>query len=193
MGGAVWTPALQQKTRSPSNSSTLATTMRSTLATAPAWAACFTPNATFSNPRQSVTGRAALAAYAADFSKGLNARYWINNLMLEPQGKGARGSCYLLLLHVAAAGEPASTATPSCRWKTVGCSQCGTLPVTSSHGIVTASPPASKVNPCSLGRTIVGTRPLLGYSANTSGQGPVWMPAALVRALPRAVRNTVSR
>ena len=82
--------------------------MRSTLATAPAWAACFTPNATFSNPRQSVTGRAALAAYAADFSKGLNARYWINSLVLEPQGKGARGSCYLLLLHVAAAGEPAS-------------------------------------------------------------------------------------
>ena len=73
-----------------------------------AWAACFTANATFSNPRESVTGRAALAAYAGDFSKGLPARYWINNLMLEPQGKGARGSCYLLLLHVAAAAEPAS-------------------------------------------------------------------------------------
>ena len=54
-----------------------------------------------------VSGRQALAAYADEFSKPRDARYWINNLLLEISGLGVRGSCHLLLLHVAA-GEPAA-------------------------------------------------------------------------------------
>ncbi|MEO6399125.1 MAG: nuclear transport factor 2 family protein [Tepidiformaceae bacterium] len=72
------------------------------------WANCFTLSATFSNTRESVTGRTALAAYATEFSKGRRARYWINNLLLEPRGSHAQGSCYLLILHIAAAGDTAS-------------------------------------------------------------------------------------
>ena len=71
----------------------------------PAWADCFTPDGVFSNSRESVSGRDALAAYADEFAKPRNARYWINNLLIEASGEGVRGSCYLLLLHVEA-GEP---------------------------------------------------------------------------------------
>ncbi|MEP6871591.1 MAG: nuclear transport factor 2 family protein [Anaerolineaceae bacterium] len=72
-----------------------------------AWADCFTANGEFSNPREVVSGRQALAAYAAEFSTPRDARYWINNLVLEISGPGVRGSCYLLLLHVVP-GEPAA-------------------------------------------------------------------------------------
>ncbi len=70
-----------------------------------AWAACFTPDATFSNARESVAGAKALAAYADDFSKSANARYWIDNLVLEAAPGGASGTCYLALYHVVAVPE----------------------------------------------------------------------------------------
>lgn len=71
-----------------------------------AWAGCFTPDGVFSNRAETVTGRAALTAYADDFSKPRNARYWIDNLLLEATAAGAGGTCYLLLLHIGEAGGP---------------------------------------------------------------------------------------
>ena len=71
-----------------------------------AWAACFTPDGVFSNRAETVAGRAALAAYADEFSKPRNARYWIDNLVLDATDAGATGTCYLLLLHVGEGGGP---------------------------------------------------------------------------------------
>jgi len=65
-----------------------------------AWADCFTADATFSNRRESISGRLALARYGAEFSAAARARYWINNLVLEATSEGAHGSCYLAILHV---------------------------------------------------------------------------------------------
>lgn len=76
------------------------------LADGDAWAACFTDTATFSNRRESVTGREALAAYGAAFSTAVSARYWINNLLLEATESGATGTCYLEILHVSKDGAP---------------------------------------------------------------------------------------
>ncbi|MGH2632231.1 MAG: nuclear transport factor 2 family protein [Tepidiformaceae bacterium] len=72
------------------------------------WAACFTPDGTFSNARESVHGAEALARYADDFSAAGNARYWINNLVLEATSGGAQGTCYLMLLHVGQGSVPAA-------------------------------------------------------------------------------------
>lgn len=71
-----------------------------------AWAECFTPDGVFSNRTETVSGRAALAAYADDFSKPRNARYWVDNLVLEATAGGASGTCYLLLLHIGGCGGP---------------------------------------------------------------------------------------
>ena len=75
-----------------------------------AWAACFTADGVFSNARERVSGAEALAAYAAEFSKARNARYWVDNLLLEATPTGARGTCYLLLLHIGQLGQPAAVA-----------------------------------------------------------------------------------
>lgn len=71
-----------------------------------AWANCFTEDAVFSNRQGSTTGRAALAEYGNAFSTEVNARYWINNLVLEPANDGVHGSCYLVIWHVGG-DEPA--------------------------------------------------------------------------------------
>jgi ketosteroid isomerase-like protein len=71
-----------------------------------AWAACFTDDGTFANRGGSHRGREALEAYGNEFSKAANARYWIDNLVLEPTPEGARGTCYLLILHVGGEGGP---------------------------------------------------------------------------------------
>lgn len=65
-----------------------------------AWANCFTDDAVFSNRGGSTIGRAALVEYGNAFSTAANARYWINNLVLEPSSKGATGTCYLVIWHV---------------------------------------------------------------------------------------------
>ncbi len=72
---------------------------------ADAWAGCFTADATFSNRATSVSGRAALFDYASGWIEG-NARYWIDNLVLEPSAVGATGTCYLFILHVPPAQDP---------------------------------------------------------------------------------------
>ena len=76
------------------------------LADGAAWARCFTDGATFSNRRERVTGRAALTQYGSEFSSASNARYWINNLLLEATEEGAAGTCYLEILHVGRDGGP---------------------------------------------------------------------------------------
>jgi hypothetical protein len=80
-------------------------------ADAAAWAACFTEGGTFANRGGSRGGRAALEAYGHEFSKAANARYWIDNLVLEPTPEGARGSCYLVILHVGSEAGPEITLT----------------------------------------------------------------------------------
>ena len=47
------------------------------------WAACFSEDGRFSNRGGSRQGAAELAAYANASSPADNARYWINNLVLE--------------------------------------------------------------------------------------------------------------
>ena len=69
-----------------------------------AWADCFMADGVFSNRAERVTGREALSVYADGFSKAVNARYWIDNLLLESTPEGASGSCYLMLFHTGAGG-----------------------------------------------------------------------------------------
>ncbi len=76
---------------------------------AEAWAATFTPDATFSATGQPASqGTAALAAFAQRFAGNMQgkARHWTNNLVIEPSAAGAKGSCYLLLYRLAGAGTP---------------------------------------------------------------------------------------
>ncbi len=71
-----------------------------------AWADCFTADARFSNRNTTLVGRAALFDYASGWIGEGNARYWINNLVLEPSAVGATGTCYLFILHVPPAENP---------------------------------------------------------------------------------------
>ncbi|MEO8540465.1 MAG: nuclear transport factor 2 family protein [bacterium] len=75
---------------------------------AAAWAGCFTRSGRFSNRQRVVEGEVALREYAADFSKDENARYWVDNLILEATDAGASGTCYLMILHTGAEGGPPS-------------------------------------------------------------------------------------
>ncbi|HEX6032622.1 MAG TPA: nuclear transport factor 2 family protein [Tepidiformaceae bacterium] len=72
------------------------------------WASCFTANGTFTSPASgSLAGTEALATFAEGFAGRLRGRHWINNLVLESDGDGARGKCYLMLLRLVE-GQPAS-------------------------------------------------------------------------------------
>ena len=70
-----------------------------------AWAACFTRDGVFSNRAESVTGRAALSAYASEFSRNRDRRYWIGNLVLEPTAEAVEGICYLMILGIGGGDE----------------------------------------------------------------------------------------
>ena len=71
------------------------------------WAACFTGSGIFSSSTGTFTGTADLAAFATGFASRLKARHWTNNLVIEADGEGARGKCYLMLLKLNE-GAPAS-------------------------------------------------------------------------------------
>lgn len=72
------------------------------------WAACFTPTGVFDSGAQGrFEGTDALVGFATGFSAQLTARHWINNLMIDGDGGGATGTCYLQLLRLQA-GKPAS-------------------------------------------------------------------------------------
>ena len=75
-----------------------------------AWAALFTPDGCFSNARETVRGTTNLAVYSNDFARARNARYWVDNIVIEATPEGAAGACYLALYHVTP-GEAAGPAT----------------------------------------------------------------------------------
>lgn len=65
------------------------------------WVATFTPDGTFASGANSFKGGEQLAAFATGFSSRMKARHWTNNLIVEADGDGASGTCYLQLLNVA--------------------------------------------------------------------------------------------
>jgi SnoaL-like domain len=63
------------------------------------WAACFTADGTFDSGQGTFKGTEALTGFANGFHgqmKG-NARHWTNNIMVDADGAGAKGTCYLQL------------------------------------------------------------------------------------------------
>jgi hypothetical protein len=74
------------------------------------WAACFTGDGTFTSATGTFTGAEQLAAFGNAFPSRLKARHWTNNLVVEPDGDGAKGTCYLMLLRLTD-GAPASILT----------------------------------------------------------------------------------
>lgn len=75
------------------------------------WAACFTSNGVFSSSTGTFTGTADLAAFATAFPSRLKARHWTNNLVIEADGDGARGKCYLMLLKLNEGAPPSVLTT----------------------------------------------------------------------------------
>ncbi|MCX7618192.1 nuclear transport factor 2 family protein [Tepidiforma sp.] len=71
-----------------------------------AWAACFTPDGTFSSATGTFTGRDQLQGFGAAFATRMKARHWTNNLVLEGDADAARGSCYLMLLRLTPGEQP---------------------------------------------------------------------------------------
>ena len=103
------------------------------------WASCFIPGGVFSNRSRSVRGHADLEGYAAGFMAGRGTRYLINNLVLEPDGAGARGTCYLVILRLRAEGVAAVELTGVYSDSLVRHDARGSLPaVTSSETCRTA-------------------------------------------------------
>jgi hypothetical protein len=74
------------------------------------WAACFTGDGTFSSATGNFAGTEQLTNFAAGFASRLKARHWTNNLVIEPDGDAAKGTCYLMLLRLGE-GTPASILT----------------------------------------------------------------------------------
>ena len=71
-----------------------------------AWAGMFTTGGTFTSGAQTQTGAVELSAFAAGFAARLKARHWTNNLVVEADGDGAKGACYLLLLRLTPGEQP---------------------------------------------------------------------------------------
>jgi len=72
----------------------------------PNWAATFTADGVFSSATGTFTGSEQLAQFAGGFASRLKARHWINNLVLEGDGKTAKGSCYLVLYRLTPGEQP---------------------------------------------------------------------------------------
>lgn len=76
------------------------------------WAACFTPDGVFdSGAAGNFKGTEALTAFATGFAQRLKARHWTNNLVVDGDGSGAKGSCYLMLLRLGDKEHPTSILT----------------------------------------------------------------------------------
>jgi DNA-binding GntR family transcriptional regulator len=67
----------------------------------PGWAACFTAEGTFQSATGTFAGTQQLTEFANAFPSRLKARHWTNNLVLDADGDGAKGTCYLMLLMLA--------------------------------------------------------------------------------------------
>lgn len=70
------------------------------------WAACFSPDGTFSSGSGTFNGTAALAEFATGFGSRIKARHWITNLVLSGDGSTATGSCYLALYRLTPGEKP---------------------------------------------------------------------------------------
>jgi len=75
------------------------------------WAGCFTANGTFTSATGTATGTEELTQFAANFASRLKARHWTNNLVIDADGDGAKGSCYLMLLRLGNQENPTSILT----------------------------------------------------------------------------------
>jgi hypothetical protein len=71
-----------------------------------AWAGTFTPTGTFTSGGRTQTGAVELVPFAAGFAARLKGRHWTNNLVVDADGDGARGSCYLMLLRLTPGEQP---------------------------------------------------------------------------------------
>jgi hypothetical protein len=76
-----------------------------------AWAACFTPEGTFSSATGNFAGKEQLSGFATTFAQRLKARHWTNNLVIDGTDSGAAGSCYLMLLRLGDGEKPTSILT----------------------------------------------------------------------------------
>jgi hypothetical protein len=70
------------------------------------WANCFAPDGTFTSAGNTFTGKEQLAGFATGFAQRLKARHWVNNLVVEPKGDGATGTCYLALFRLTPGEQP---------------------------------------------------------------------------------------
>ena len=70
------------------------------------WAATFTPDGQFTIVRSGgerlfeARGTEQLTSAYATFPDVATTRHWINNLVIEPDGAGARSSCYIMAMNV---------------------------------------------------------------------------------------------
>lgn len=71
-----------------------------------AWAGTFTATGTFTSQGKTQTGPAELSAFASGMGSRLKIRHWTNNLVIDGDGDGAKGSCYLLLLRLTPGEQP---------------------------------------------------------------------------------------
>lgn len=77
---------------------------------APAWAATFATDGTFTSGGRTRTGTEELQAFAADFAARMpGSRHWSNNLVIDGDGDRATMRCYLQLLKTG--GGPATLVT----------------------------------------------------------------------------------
>jgi len=76
-----------------------------------AWADCFTPGGTFSSGSGNFAGTEQLAAFATGFASRVKGRHWINNLVVDADDDGAKGSCYLVLWKLNDPGTPPNVLT----------------------------------------------------------------------------------
>jgi len=74
-----------------------------------AWAATFTSAGTFTSGGKTQSGAAELTAFGSAMAKNMKARHWVNNLVIDADGDGARGSCYLMLLRLTPGEQPPAT------------------------------------------------------------------------------------
>jgi hypothetical protein len=75
------------------------------------WAGCFTAEGTFTSGGNTSAGTQQLTEFATGFASRLKARHWTNNLVIEADGDGAKGTCYLMLLRLGDKENPTSILT----------------------------------------------------------------------------------
>lgn len=75
------------------------------------WASCFTADGTFASATGNFAGTEQLTSFGDAFAQRMKARHWTNNLVLEADGEGVKGSCYLMLLRLGDGEKPTGILT----------------------------------------------------------------------------------